>query len=120
MLPTCATAVVLPIWLNCCGKCSQHCTVLTALWSGVGPTLKLLDDRPWLDKRTHPALDKGLFRRTLWQRYNLSQSARDAGCDVLFVPDDSYAGNFHPVVTMSRNLLPFEICFGQAYFIHNV
>ena len=76
---------------------------------GWTPTLKLLDDRPWLDKRTHPALDKGLFRRTLWQRYSLSQAARDARCDVLFVPGGSYAGNFHPVVTMSRNLLPFEM-----------
>ena len=78
------------------------------VWGGT-PTLKLLDDRPWLDKRTHPALDKGLFRRTLWQRYGLSQAARDAGCAVLFVPGGSYAGNFHPVVTMSRNLLPFEM-----------
>jgi glycosyltransferase involved in cell wall biosynthesis len=78
------------------------------VWGGT-PTLKLLDDRPWLDKRTHPALDKDLFRRTLWQRYGLSHAARDAGCDVLFVPGGSYAGNFHPVVTMSRNLLPFEM-----------
>lgn len=78
------------------------------VWGGT-PTLKVLDNRPWLDKRTHPALDKGLLRRTLWQRYGLSQAARDAGCDVLFVPGGSYAGNFHPVVTMSRNLLPFEM-----------
>lgn len=78
------------------------------VWGGT-PTLKLLDDRPWLDKLTPPALDKGLFRRTVWQRYSLSQAARDAGCDVLFVPGGSYAGNFHPVVTMSRNLLPFEM-----------
>jgi len=78
------------------------------VWGGT-PTLKLLDYRPWLDKRTPPALDKGLLQRTLWQRYSLSQAARDAGCDVLFVPGGSYAGNFHPVVTMSRNLLPFEM-----------
>ena len=78
------------------------------VWGGT-PTLKVLGNRPWLDKRTHPALDKGLLRRMLWQRYGLSQAARDAGCDVLFVPGGSYAGNFHPVVTMSRNLLPFEM-----------
>jgi glycosyltransferase involved in cell wall biosynthesis len=78
------------------------------VWGGT-PTLKVLDNRPWLDKRTPPALDKGLLRRTLWQRYSLSQAARNAGCDVLFVPGGSYAGNFHPVVTMSRNLLPFEM-----------
>ena len=78
------------------------------VWGGM-PTLQLLDERPWLTKITPPALDKGLFQRTLWQRYSLSHAARDAGCDVLFVPGGSYAGNFHPVVTMSRNLLPFEM-----------
>ncbi|MDC1458619.1 glycosyltransferase family 4 protein [Burkholderiaceae bacterium] len=76
---------------------------------GSKPTLKALDSQPWLSKRNPPALDKGLLRRTLWQRYRLSQAARDEGCDVLFVPGGSYAGNFHPVVTMSQNLLPFEM-----------
>ena len=78
------------------------------VWGSI-PTLQLLDERPWLTKITPPALDKGLFQRTLWQRYSLSQAARDVDCDVLFVPGGSYAGNFHPVVTMSRNLLPFEM-----------
>ena len=78
------------------------------VWGGI-PTLQLLDERPWLTKITPPALDKSLFQRTLWQRYGLSQAARDAGCNVLFVPGGSYAGNFYPVVTMSRNLLPFEM-----------
>jgi glycosyltransferase involved in cell wall biosynthesis len=78
------------------------------IW-GSTATLNALNERPWLDKRNPPALDKGLLQRTLWQRYGLSQAARDAGCDVLFVPGGSYAGNFHPVVTMSQNLLPFEM-----------
>ena len=78
------------------------------VWGG-RPTLNALDERPWIDKRNPPALDKGLIQRILWQRYSLSQAARDAGCDVLLVPGGSYAGNFHPVVTMSRNLLPFEM-----------
>lgn len=77
------------------------------VWGGQA-TLKALDDRSWLDKRNPSALDKGLLQRSIWQRYHLSQAARDAGCDVLFVPGGSYAGNFHPIVTMSRNMLPFE------------
>jgi glycosyltransferase involved in cell wall biosynthesis len=77
------------------------------VWGGRA-TLNAVDDRPWLDKRNPVALDKGLLQRTLWQRYRLSQAARDVGCDVLFVPGGSYAGNFHPVVNMSRNMLPFE------------
>ncbi len=77
------------------------------VWGGQ-LTLNALADRPWLDKQCPPALDKGLLQRSLWQRYRLSQAARDAGCDLLFVPGGSYVGNFHPVVTMSRNMLPFE------------
>jgi glycosyltransferase involved in cell wall biosynthesis len=77
------------------------------IWGG-SETLDLVEDRPWLDKRVPTALDKGLLQRTLWQRYRLSKEVRDAGCDVLFVPGGSYAGDFHPVVNMSRNMLPFE------------
>ena len=78
------------------------------VWGGK-PTLKALEAQPWLTKCNPTASDKGLLQRTFWQRYRLSQAARDEGCDVLFVPGGSYAGNFHPVVTMSQNLLPFEM-----------
>lgn len=77
------------------------------IW-GSESTLSLVDDRRWIIKRNPNALNKGLFRRTLWQRFCLSKMARIEGCDLLFVPGGSYAGNFHPVVTMSQNLLPFE------------
>ena len=78
------------------------------VWAGK-PTLKALDDQPWLCKINPLALDKGLIQRALWQRYSLSQAARDAGCHLLFVPGGNYSGNFRPVVTMSQNLLPFEM-----------
>lgn len=78
------------------------------IW-GSTSTLNALDNFPWLYKRNPIPLDKGLLYRAFWQRYCLSQAARDEGCDVLFVPGGSFAGNFHPVVTMSQNLLPFEM-----------
>jgi len=78
------------------------------VWSCTS-TLQALDNHHWLAKRESPMLDKGLLSRIFWQRHHLSQAARDEGCDVLFVPGGSYDGNFHPVVTMSQNLLPFEI-----------
>jgi len=78
------------------------------IWGGAS-TLKHLEDRSWLIKRNPSALDGGVIKRTLWQRNCLSRSARNEGCSVLFVPGGSYAGNFHPVVTMSQNLLPFEL-----------
>ena len=77
------------------------------LWSGRS-TLDRIDERPWLIKAHLPVLDRGLLQRARWQRFALSALARQAGCDVLFVPGGSFAGAFHPVVTMSRNLLPFE------------
>jgi len=75
---------------------------------GSKDTLARLDARPWLEKVNPSALERGLLSRSLWQRFCLSKAAHGSDCDVLFVPGGSYAGNFHPVVTMSRNMLPFE------------
>jgi len=77
------------------------------IW-GARETLGLLDDRDWLVKVNPYQLECGLIKRTLWQKLYLSKAARETGCDALFVPGGSYAGTFHPVVTMSQNLLPFE------------
>jgi glycosyltransferase involved in cell wall biosynthesis len=87
---------------------AEHGIDRIVVWGGT-TTLTAVEDRPWLAKRIPPELDKGLLQRTFWQRFRLSRAARDEGCNVLFVPGGSYAGNFHPVVTMSRNLLPFEV-----------
>jgi glycosyltransferase involved in cell wall biosynthesis len=77
------------------------------VWGGHS-TLAGLEERPWLVRCELPALDRGLACRVLWQRFKLSRLAKSAGCNVLFAPGGSYAGTFRPVVTMSRNLLPFE------------
>lgn len=78
------------------------------VWGG-SSALNALEHRSWLTKRNPEVLNKGLLNRTLWQRFCLSQAARTEGCDLLFVPGGSFAGNFQPVVTMSQNLLPFEM-----------
>lgn len=84
------------------------------VWGGT-QILALLDERPWLVKRNPPALEKGLLQRVFWQRFSLSESARREKCDVLFVPGGSYVGNFHPVVTMSQSLLPFDMIELRRY-----
>jgi len=107
------------IELLCLAEPKMHGFERIVVW-GCASSLKLIEDRLWLDKRNPPALDKGLLQRTLWQRYCLSQAARGEGCTVLFVPGGSYAGDFHPVVTMSQNLLPFEMSelrrYGWTFF----
>lgn len=75
---------------------------------GARSTLALLRERDWLVKRNPHALEGGLTRRSLWQRFELARQARAEGCHLLFAPGGSHASHFHPVVTMSRNMLPFE------------
>jgi len=89
------------------------------VWS-VKATLDRIEDRPWLVKKYESTLDKGLLYRSFWQCFKLCSQARMVGCAVLFVPGGSYAGNFHPVVTFSQNLLPFEwrelLRYGWSFF----
>lgn|SRR3990167_8202765 len=77
------------------------------VWGGAA-TLSKIEDRDWLCKVHDPLLDRGLPYRVFWQRFRLKKLTRQAGCDVLFVPGGSDASGFKPMVTMSRNLLPFE------------
>jgi glycosyltransferase involved in cell wall biosynthesis len=79
----------------------------TVVWASRA-TLTKIEDRPWLVKQSEPVLESHSLRRVWWQRYRLAQLARAEGCDLLFVPGGSFATDFRPVVTMSRNLLPFE------------
>jgi glycosyltransferase involved in cell wall biosynthesis len=77
------------------------------IWSNKA-TLEKIDERDWLQKIHEPLLDRNLLYRIFWQRFRLKKLAIKAGCDILFVPGGSDASGFKPVVTMSRNLLPFE------------
>ena len=69
----------------------------------------MIEERNWLIKKSLPRFfDCSLIFRALFQWIYLPEAARRNFCSVLFVPGGSYLGRFHPVVTMSRNLLPFE------------
>lgn len=86
------------------------------LWS-VPETLDRIDDRPWLDKRAPRAISRGGLRRIFWQWYTLAREARAEGCDLLFSPGGTLLCNFHPAVTMCRNMLPFEATEVERYGI---
>jgi glycosyltransferase involved in cell wall biosynthesis len=70
-------------------------------------TLRKIADRPWLIKRTHPVLESNPLRRAVWQA-RLGKLARADGCDLVFVPGGTFTTSFRPIVTMCRNMLPFE------------
>ena len=71
-------------------------------------TLAKIEDRPWLEKRSDPELEAHLLRRIIWQRWKLDKLVRAMGVDLLLAPGGSIITTFRPVVTMSRNMLPFE------------
>ena len=75
------------------------------VWGGKR-TLKQLPHKSWLTLSHQRLLDRSLPFRFYWQLIVLTRLAQ-AYCDILFVPGGSYLGNFHPFVTMSRNMLPF-------------
>lgn len=77
------------------------------IWGPV-KTLGKLDDAPWLEKHSTRLLNSNLAARSLWKLFYLRNALIACGCDVLFSPGGSYTGSFHPFVTMSRNMLPFE------------
>lgn len=86
------------------------------VWASLS-TLNSLDDKPWLVKKSAHHLNKGLIRRIYWQIFCLSRAARKDGCSALLVPGGSYAGNFHPVIAISQNLLPFDLVEIRRYGI---
>lgn len=89
-------------------KPEQHGISNIVIWAG-RETLAVLDNQLWLVKRNPDELNGGLLSRTLWQKLKLATAARAEKCDLLFIPGGSYSGSFSPVVSMSQNLLPFEM-----------
>lgn len=75
------------------------------VWGG-RMALERLASKPWLELRHERALDGSALQREWWRRVLLNRRMRDV--DVLFAPGGLYNGSHMPVVTMSRNLLPFE------------
>lgn len=89
-------------------EAGRHGVSRIVVW-GASETLACLPDRAWLEKRNPPELDGDLITRTRWQNRELADAVRAERCDILFVPGGNVLGNFAPVVTMSRNALPFEM-----------
>lgn len=77
------------------------------LWGGE-ETLNQIVNRKWLIKKRVPVLERSVFHRIVWRRFVLPKVVFRNGCDVLFVPGGGSCAGRVPVVTMSRNMLPFE------------
>ena len=86
---------------------TKHGVRRVIVW-GARQTLDSLDARPWLELRAPEVLGGGLLERAGWQTFRLGLEAKAAGCNVLFSPGGLNLSSFHPFVTMSRNMLPFD------------
>jgi glycosyltransferase involved in cell wall biosynthesis len=70
--------------------------------------LDRIEDRDWLQKEYIPMLNKSLFHRIFWHKFIEARIAKNNNCDIVFLPGGVASSGFSPVVTMSRNMLPFE------------
>lgn len=91
----------------CAGQPPEFGIDRVIVWGG-GNTIRHLPGKPWLNLVHHPMLDRRLLSRFYWQQVKLTQVMAES-CDLLFVPGGTYLGTFEPFVTMSRNLLPFDL-----------
>ena len=78
------------------------------IWSSEN-TLNEIEERHWLKKCSEPVMEKNYLQRALWQHKKLNIKLTEEKCDILFVPGVAFTTKFRPVVTMSQNLLPFEL-----------
>ena len=85
----------------------KHNVSKVIIWGGE-QSLSQINNFPWLKKIFPKELNYGLFSRLIWQKFRLSNSAKDNNCDLIFSPGGSVLCNFRPIVTMSQNILPFE------------
>jgi len=85
---------------------SQNFTKII-LW-GSTETLNKIPDKDWIEKKTHPLLNKSGFHRIFWHIFKSKNSANYYSCDVIYTPGGINLSGFDPSITMSRNMLPFE------------
>jgi glycosyltransferase involved in cell wall biosynthesis len=84
-----------------------HGFEIVCIWARVS-TLEQIQDRDWLEKRSLTDREADLFGRVIWQRWTLPRHLKEWKADLLWVPGGSIIPRFRPVVTMSRNMLPFD------------
>jgi glycosyltransferase involved in cell wall biosynthesis len=87
---------------------SKHQIDNIIIWAGKDTASKL-PKKNFIKLISPKMLDGNILLRILWQVIFLSKEARFHNCNILFIPGGSFFGSFRPYVTISQNLLPFEI-----------
>lgn len=71
-------------------------------------TLDKIVNTAWIIKKESYFLNKSFYYRLFWRIFLLRIELIKNKCDILFTPGGSDSSGFKPMVTMCRNMLPFE------------
>lgn len=70
----------------------------------------LFPEEPWLSIRSGTWMEGGSFKRFIFQHLFLSLQMRNEGCEIAFFPGSTLPLiSLLPAVTISQNMLPFEL-----------
>ena len=86
---------------------SKHGFDKVIIWGNL-KVLNKIENKDWLQKENVPMLNKGLLYRIFWHQLIQAYTAKKNCCDIVFAPGGVALSGFSPIVTMSRNMLPFE------------
>ena len=82
---------------------------------GAPRLLETYPDRPWIIKHGFAELDGNILQRIRFVRTAVDKLLRQIGADVLYAPGGLLVTRFRPVVTISRNMMPFRTEFWSMY-----
>jgi len=68
-----------------------------------------LDDREWLIKHSPKKINKNIFYQFFWQFFEFKKELIKYECSILFKTTASSVANFSPSITLSQDMLPFEL-----------
>lgn len=102
-----------------CFDPSQSSINTVTVWCGRDLEPKL-PKRDWLIIRSDTWIDKNRFLRFLGQQFFLSRLMESAGCNVGFFPGGVIPlSSKLPAVTMSQNMLPFDLSQARLFGLFN-
>ena len=86
----------------------RHGFTKIVVWSNK-KTLSCLPDFDWIEKKNNWFLEKNFISAFYFQLFMFSSELKSNFCDIVFVPGGTFLSFFRPFVTVSQNMLPFDL-----------
>ena len=71
--------------------------------------LEKVCDKPFIKKKSNWYINSNSLFRSIWVIFCLKRHLKKNKCEVLYNPGGNDLSGFKPLITMSRNMLPFEL-----------